>query len=225
MQTCSEQLNELFTALAKAQGMITTAVKDSANPFFKSQYTSLDGCWQCCRVPLSTNGLSVVQTTQEESGKFYLTTVLGHASGQYIASSMPLMLAKNDPQAFGSALSYARRYSLCAIVGLTQGDDDDGEKAMAGHPRDAKSRQPKSDAISPQEPTELADEEFYNALFHHMPAYSDPSFGSARGMTDYLNSMATDKLSVQKIIKQAMRSDDMMKRFCSSWLAWHKTKT
>lgn len=228
MQTHSEQLNELFGALSKAQGQIKTAVKDSANPFFKSSYTSLDGCWEACRIPLSTNGLTIVQTIKQEGDKFYLTTVLGHASGQFISSTMPLLLAKNDPQSFGSACSYARRYSLCAIVGLTQGDDDDGEKAMSGHRSEAKSRQPKPDANLSQEPEKiigLVDEEFYNYLFAHLPEYKDPSFGSSASLTEYINTLVTSQISAQKIMKQATSSEEMTRRFCTSWLNWHTNRS
>lgn len=237
MLTNSEQLNELFTALSKAQAMIKAAIKDSANPFFKSNYTSLDGCWEAARVPLTTNGLSIIQTIKEEGVKFYLITVLGHSSGQFISSTMPLLLAKNDPQSFGSACSYARRYSLSAIVGLTQGDDDDGEKAMVAHRiPSSKGGHARADALSPEERSQIAsnaaaarwdkeelpDEEFYNKMFNYLPEYKDPSFGSADNLKDYLNSLASDHVPIQKIMKQALRNEEMTKRFCNSWLVWHQ---
>ncbi|MES2409046.1 MAG: ERF family protein [Patescibacteria group bacterium] len=126
----SENLDKLFEALSLAQGKIKGAIKDSANPFFKSKYTSLDSCWDAIRLPLSEHGLSVVQAVGEQDGKPNLTIILGHSSGQYISSSMTLSIKSQDSQGISSAISYARRFTLCAMVGITQGDDDDGEKEM-----------------------------------------------------------------------------------------------
>lgn len=132
MEKNSEQLGELFSALSTAQGQMNGALKDAKNPYFKSQYTTLDSCWDSCRAPLSCNGLSVVQAVEEEGGKMFLKTILGHKSGQYISSFVPLLLAKTDPQSLGSCLTYMRRYALCAIIGISP-TDDDGEKAMETH--------------------------------------------------------------------------------------------
>lgn len=125
----SEQINELVTALSKAQGEITPALKDSANPFFKSKYADLSSVWNACRDPLSRHGLAIVQTMDSREGQLYLTTTLAHSSGQWIKSFMPIILEKNTPQALGSAITYMRRYALSAIVGMTSEDDDDGNEA------------------------------------------------------------------------------------------------
>lgn len=134
MNTCetthSEQLNELFTALAKSQAMILTASKDKVNPFFKSKYTDLSSVWSACREPLSSNGLSVIQTVEGSKDALFIKTWLGHSSGQWMTSKLPLLLMKMDPQSLGSAISYGRRYSLMAMVGVVSDDDDDGEAAM-----------------------------------------------------------------------------------------------
>lgn len=124
------RVNELAAALAKAQGEIKTAVKDSANPFYKSTYADLASVWDACRTPLSKYGLSVTQTTDvTDAGTTILVTTLLHSSGQLIQGRYPVHPVKPDPQALGSALSYARRYALQAIVGVAP-DDDDGEAAM-----------------------------------------------------------------------------------------------
>lgn len=121
----SEQINELAGALAKAQGEITGALKDSANPFFKSKYSDLASCWDACRAALSKNGLSVTQfPTTEEATETYLVTSLMHSSGQWMRSSLILKSKDDTSQAMGSAITYARRYALCAIVGVAQVDDD-----------------------------------------------------------------------------------------------------
>lgn len=126
----SDELNELAAALAKCQAEMKPAIKDSVNPFFKSKYSDLNSVWEACREPLSNNGLSVVQTMQEMDGKFQLVTTLLHSSGQWMKSYFPILVQKQDAQSYGSACSYARRYSLSSITGCTTADeDDDGEKA------------------------------------------------------------------------------------------------
>ena len=125
----SEQLNELAAALAKAQGQMQGAKKDSANPFFKSSYADLASVWDAIRDPLSTNGLSIVQSVNQGDGPITLTTILLHSSGQWIDSRVSVVPVKNDPQGIGSAITYMRRYALSAIVGVAP-EDDDGEEAM-----------------------------------------------------------------------------------------------
>jgi len=124
----SENINELATALAKAQKEIRGAIKDSSNPFFKSKYADLASVWESIREPLTNNGLSVVQALDAKEGKQYLNTMLLHSSGQWISSSIELMFPKIDAQTIGSCISYMRRYSLSAMVGVPQ-IDDDGEAA------------------------------------------------------------------------------------------------
>jgi len=126
----SENLNELFTALSKAQGKIQPACKDKANPFFKSKYADLSSVWDACRDSLSENGLSIVQIPQTQPEGISLISILGHSSGQWIKSEIVIPLTKNDPQTVGSAITYYRRYSLSALVGVAP-EDDDGEKAQA----------------------------------------------------------------------------------------------
>lgn len=144
MTLMSENINELMSALAKAQGKIQPASKDKANPFFKSKYADLASVWEACRDSLSENGLAVVQTIQQKSEGMTLLTILGHASGQWIRSEMPIIVSKNDPQTLGSAITYYRRYSLSAIVGVAPNDDDDGERAQAGY-RKTETAKPRSE--------------------------------------------------------------------------------
>ncbi len=129
----SENINEIMTALSKAQGKIQPASKDKSNPFFKSKYADLSSVWEACRDSLSENGLAVVQTIQQKQEGLTLITTLGHSSGQWIKSEMPIIVSKNDPQSLGSAITYYRRYSLSAIVGVAPNDDDDGEKAQSNY--------------------------------------------------------------------------------------------
>ena len=119
----SENINELASALSKAQGKITGALKDSSNPFFKSKYADLAACWDACRGPLSENGLAVIQTTEPGDGVTLVTT-LAHSSGQWISSKLIMAPKDFSPQSVGSCITYARRYALAAMVGLAQIDDD-----------------------------------------------------------------------------------------------------
>lgn len=129
MQT-SEQINELAAALALAQAEICGAKKDSANPFFKSKYADLASVTEACKEPLTKNGLSVVQVLLNEDNKVGCETQLNHKSGQWIRGKFLLTPTKGDPQAAGSAVTYARRYALAAMVGVVQ-EDDDANKASA----------------------------------------------------------------------------------------------
>jgi len=129
----SQTIGNLAGALAKAQAKIRGAVKDSANPFFKSSYADLQSVWDACREPLTANGLAVIQTTDETTQGTQLVTTLAHESGEFITGRMPILPLKNEPQALGSAISYARRYALAAIVGVYQ-TDDDAETAQARRP-------------------------------------------------------------------------------------------
>jgi hypothetical protein len=120
----SENINELAMALSKAQGEITPAIKDSANPFFKSKYADLTSVWAACREPLTKHGLAVTQTMVEQDGKLILITMLLHASGQWIKSFLPIVTQKPDAQSLGAAITYMRRFSLSALVGICPEDDD-----------------------------------------------------------------------------------------------------
>jgi hypothetical protein len=107
----SDQINELVTALAKAQGEISPAIKDSTNPFFKSRYADLKNIWDACKSALTKNGLAVLQTTDYIDNQIFLITTLAHGSGQWMKSIMPINPTKNDSQGIGSAITYMRRYS------------------------------------------------------------------------------------------------------------------
>lgn len=127
----SDNISELAKALHKAQGSIKTAIKDANNPFFKSKYADLGAIWDACRDALQSAGLSISQVPNaDDDGKPVLDTILMHTSGQWISGKYPITPIKNDPQGVGSAITYARRYALQAIVGICADVDDDGEAAL-----------------------------------------------------------------------------------------------
>lgn len=141
----SESLTNLAAALAKAQAEIRPAVKDSENPHFRSRYADLAAVWEACRTALTGNGLSVVQLPQvSERGTVAVETILLHESGEFIGGSIEIPLTKSDAQGIGSAVTYARRYSLAAVVGIAP-EDDDGEAAV-GRPATGKAASPGTQA-------------------------------------------------------------------------------
>lgn len=125
----SENVNELFAALSKAQGEFGNAHKDAKNPYYKSNYATLTSVLGVVREPLAKHGLAVIQGLQ---GAEY-HTVLTHSSGQFAKFIEPFVPVKNDPQSVGSLKSYIRRYSLMGLLGLAQ-EDDDAESAMPSEP-------------------------------------------------------------------------------------------
>lgn len=121
----SESIANLAKALSIVQGKLTYAVKDSANPFFKSKYADLESVWDACRSLLAENNLCVMQFPGEFfDGCMSLNTILSHASGEWIGQEMSVPVTKADAQGAGSALTYMRRYALAAVVGVVQADDD-----------------------------------------------------------------------------------------------------
>lgn len=131
----SPEIGQLLEALSKAQAIMRGALEDSSNPYFKSNYADLTSVWEACRAPLTKNGLSVIQTIQVVNGASCLVSILGHLSGQWIKSVLPINPSKPDIQALGSAITYCRRYALSALVGVCPVDDD-GEQAMPKERKD-----------------------------------------------------------------------------------------
>jgi hypothetical protein len=119
-------MKSLIIALIEAQHQFRPLVKSASNPFFKSKYATLDACIDATREALAKNGLCVVQPVTMDGEKMTLTTRLLHDSGEEIVSIYPVVPVKADPQGFGSAITYARRYAYCAILGLVADEDDDG---------------------------------------------------------------------------------------------------
>ena len=143
----SESIANLTLALSIVQGKMTHAIKDSANPFFKSKYADLESVWDVCRSLLSENGLAVMQfpgdinfvQLEKDNGdiniatKMSLTTIISHKSGEFMSQEMSVPVTKPDAQGAGSALTYMRRYALAAVVGVVQADDD-GNAASSPKP-------------------------------------------------------------------------------------------
>ena len=126
----SESIAALAGALAKAQLQIEPASKNATNPHFRSHYADLASIWDACRGPLNTNGLSIVQFPCDgEVGRIGLCTMIVHSSGEWMSETITVKALKEDPQFLGGVLTYLRRYSLAAVVGVTATEDDDGNAA------------------------------------------------------------------------------------------------
>jgi hypothetical protein len=128
----SHGIGKLATDLAKAQAEMEGAKKDATNPHFRSSYATLAAVCDAC-APLAKHGIAYLQPTRADGPHVTVTTVLIHASGEWIAEDLTLTAGQNTPQAVGSAITYGRRYGLAAMVGIAP-EDDDGE---AAEPRNA----------------------------------------------------------------------------------------
>lgn len=131
----SETIAALATALAKFQSQVKQPKKDADNPFFKSKYVPLEGVQSAIKEPLASNGLSYTQFAVTEGEKIGVATIIMHESGEYIEFDPLYLPGRNakgfDPQSVGSAITYGRRYSLAAALGISSEDDDDGNASSA----------------------------------------------------------------------------------------------
>ena len=120
----SESVKEIASALNKAQSEMSGAKKKGMNPFFKSKYADLNSVVDAVRIPFCENGLSYSQFPIFRDSCVGVETILLHESGEWMSGELLLPMTKQDPQAAGSAITYARRYALQAIAGIPAEDDD-----------------------------------------------------------------------------------------------------
>ena len=120
----SEELGEIFSALAKAQGVMRNPKKNEKNSFFNSKYSDLSEVIKVISGPLSENDLTISQYITGDK----LTTLLGHKSGQFISCTKNILLEKKTAHGEGSGITYSRRYQYLSILGLAP-EDDDGNQA------------------------------------------------------------------------------------------------
>lgn len=127
------QNNPLFDALSKAQEKFKHAKKSISNTFYKNKYADLASVIDVYRNILPEFGFSISHRLKYIDGQVLMVTSLYHVSGQSLDSEYPILPVKNDPQSYGSAISYARRYCVCALLGIaSEDDDDDGNLATEG---------------------------------------------------------------------------------------------
>lgn len=146
--THSESLDQLIPALIAAQSEFPAIPRDGYNPHFKSRFSSLKAVQHATRPVLARHNLALTQWPSTVEGKPALTTWLAHSSGQFMADTTILSLAKSDPQAQGSGITYLRRYAWSSILGLvTDEDDDDGARASRPAPPAADAAPAVSDSV------------------------------------------------------------------------------
>ena len=136
---------ELFAALAAAQAEVENATKSSANPHFKSRYADLAEVLNTVRPVFAKHGLSLLQSTAYDGSMVSVTTLIAHKAGGHVSSTATCVPAKSDAQGLGSATTYLRRYSLAAMTGVAQEDDDGNSAAHAGKPATDAQRQQAAD--------------------------------------------------------------------------------
>ena len=155
----SENITELAKALLNVQRTVQPIARDAENPFTKSWYASLNSVMDACRDALIENGIWLCQypVPVEQPNSIGLVTKLTHAeSGQWQSSLAVVPLPKADPQGMGSAITYARRYALTAMLGMVT-EDDDGEGARTGRKSSTRPKLPvnipESRKASPRDPS------------------------------------------------------------------------
>ncbi|WYC18269.1 ERF superfamily protein [Citrobacter phage vB_CfrS_K1M] len=134
----SEQKANLIKALVEARKVMSSGAKKNAkNPHLKSNYANLESFLDAIRPALEANGLIIIQNAidSESLDVLKLETTIMHESGEYMSSVMPMPVAKKDAQGYGSAMTYARRYSIASMFGIAQSDDDGN--AARKSPKDA----------------------------------------------------------------------------------------
>jgi len=127
-------MKTIAPAFVKAKKAFSPALKDKTNPAFRSKYADLGACLEAVNDALLENGIALIQETHEDASGVTVETVLLHESGECIKGGrLHVPASKQDPQGYGSALTYARRYSLMAICGIAP-EDDDGNAASKQAP-------------------------------------------------------------------------------------------
>ena len=141
-------MDKIASALVKAQKAFGPALKDKTNPAFRSKYADLGACIEAVIDALNENGIALIQKQHPHEGGVTVETVFVHESGEVFSAGMlSVPAAKQDPQGYGSALTYARRYSLMAACGIAP-EDDDGN--AASKQRQQAANQPKEGDTSPK---------------------------------------------------------------------------
>lgn len=174
----TEEIKELLTALAIAQGLFLTPKKSKTNPFFNnSKYADLSDVIDATKDALAKNDLAIIQGVDNSAEGQFLFTRLTHKTGQWIEATCPLFIDKRTMQGLGSAVTYARRYSLSSLLGVASEIDDDGN-ATTSKPANEPPKQPQSSSRPQFQPANVQEQKNISNAGPNLVANS-PGFGSA----------------------------------------------
>ena len=154
----SDNVDQLFAALTQAQASDLSAAFNSTNPAFKSKYANLAAIWDAVRKPFSDAGLCVVQFPSARDKSVSVRTMIGHKSGQWIATTLTAVAKDATPQSVGSAVTYLRRFGLTSLAGVVAEPDDDGNAASGrseaerGPPAQSGSLREHAQSLPPRQP-------------------------------------------------------------------------
>ena len=126
----SQTLKEFAVSFSKCQGELKNAPKNSENPYFKNKYADLTGIIDTAKPILFKHGFSIIQGLSSEGKTAIISTLLLHASGEFVKDCLKLEAKDSSPQALGSAFTYGKRYAYASILGMATDDDDDGNGAQ-----------------------------------------------------------------------------------------------
>lgn len=216
----TQSVSAIAKAFVKAQKEFAPALKTSTNPHFRSKYVSLDGCIEAVLDALNNNGIALIQSTHECDNGVKVETILIHESGEILTGGiLQVPATKQDAQGYGSALTYARRYSLMATCGIAP-EDDDGNAAVSAQ---SVVKKPQTNGftffIPGKDPLELSDVLTWQAKFDEISEQlvnssltSEDKISKLKALVD-ANRPTLDRLPVtvkmQNIGKQATRINNV----------------
>lgn len=203
----SEQLNELFSALSKAQESIKNAQKEGYNPMFRSNYTTVTSVLDAVR-PAYIMGISIMQMPEMDK----LITRVGHSSGQWLEIETPLFIGEpkgmSKMQAYGNAVTYARRYALVSLFGIGQ-EDNDGNDGNHNEPMQKKETLKKPLNQNPNKTTDRK-QGFLDSM-KKLSAIDNESFVNLLGAAGYERAEDVPEESYGKVYKQIKEAMDKVK--------------
>lgn len=179
----STEIKQITPAFLKAQKKIESVIKDATNPFFKSKYADLTSVIDACKDKLNAEGIVILQPVEGMA----VETVLIHESGEWFSSSTPIVVKdENNPQALGSAITYAKRYGLQSMV-LLPAEDDDGNRAVKAK------LEPQTPEVPPDPTDDWMDEDVKGEQIHFCQMHGKDLKDRGKGIWDH-----RDKLNDKK---------------------------
>lgn len=205
MNNQSETIGKLAAALCAAQAELKSAEKDGKNPHFKSHYATVESVLDACLPVLNKHGIALIQRPCPCADGVELETMFVHNSGEWVSGRIHIPLSKNDAHGVGSAITYSRRYSLAAMAGLKQGDDDGNAAVEAARAEekaatntDRLKRLPKDISDQFAELKKLGNHTDAAAFRHGVIAVLDANHNDMDLVRDYLNEKLKEARSMPK---------------------------